>query len=99
MSDSNNERQRKFQLKMYEAGFKRIYFWVKKEPVKKGLKIDENTFIKKVPQLVSKFSHKEQSKLFSLIINILESKKEVLGLREKEKKNMPEGKGGRKGRG
>jgi hypothetical protein len=98
-TDTNKERQSKFKSKMYNDGFKRIYIWVKKEPVKKVIKIDKETFFKKLSQLISKFNHNEQSKLFALIINILESKKEVLELREKEKKNKHEVEGGRKGRG
>jgi hypothetical protein len=95
--DTNKERQRKFKLKMYNAGFKRIYFWIKDEPIKKFLKIE--LFIKKIEKLLSGLNLDEQSKLFDLIIKILEGKKEVLKLREKEKTNMPEVKGGGKGEG
>jgi hypothetical protein len=83
-TDTNNERQRKFQEKMYEAGFKRIYFWVKKGTTKKAVKIDKETFMEKATKLMSKFSNEEESNLFALIIKIIEGRKEVLRLREKE---------------
>jgi hypothetical protein len=92
--NANKERQRKFQSKMYDAGFKRIYIWVKKDNTKKILNIGKEVFIKKVEQLVSKFNFDDQSKLFTLIIQILEGKKEVLKLRENRKDNA-----GGKGRG
>jgi hypothetical protein len=97
--DINKNRQRRFKLKMHDAGFKRIYFWVKDKTTKKNIKIDKKTFIEKVMQLVSKFNNEEQSNLFALIIKIIEGRKEVLKLREKEKKNMPGEEGGKKGRG
>jgi len=95
----NKDRQRKFKSKMYDAGFKRIYFWVKEKATKKTVKIDTKTFIEKVTRLASKFGNEEQSSLFALIIKIVEGRKEVLKLREKEKKKMPGEGGGKKGRG
>ena len=52
-----------------------------------------------VVQLMSKLSEKEQRKLFSLIIGIIDGKKEVLKLRKREETDMPKAKGGKKGRG
>jgi hypothetical protein len=71
--DTNKERQRKFKLKMHNAGFKRIYFWIKDEPIKKYLKIE--SFIKKIEKLLTGFNLDEQGKLFDLIIKILEGKR------------------------
>jgi hypothetical protein len=87
--DNNNERQRKFLSKMYKAGFKRIYIWVKKEPDKSTLNISKDFFYKKLEQLIAKFNPGEQSKLFNLILKILEGKKEVLKLRKEEKADTP----------
>jgi DNA replication initiation complex subunit (GINS family) len=98
-NNANNERQRKFQEKMYDAGFKRIYFWVKEKATKRAAKIDKKTFIEKATKLASKLRDEEQSNLFALIIKIIEGRKEVLRLREKEKKKVPGEKGGKKGRG
>jgi DNA replication initiation complex subunit (GINS family) len=98
-TNTNNERQRKFQEKMYDAGFKRIYFWVKKKATKRAVKIDKKTFIEKVMRFASKLSNEEQSNLFALILKIIEGRKEVLKIREKEKKKMLGEEGGIKGRG
>jgi len=92
-ADSNKERQRKFKEKMYDAGFKRIYFWVKKEKAEKGKKIGKEAFIKKAIQMAAKIDPDEQSKMFGLIIKILEGKKEALKLREKGKDAGGEGRG------
>jgi hypothetical protein len=40
----------------------------------------------KVDKLITKFNINDQNKIFNLIIKIIEGKKEVLDLREKEKK-------------
>jgi hypothetical protein len=98
-TNANNERQRKFQEKMYDAGFKRIYFWVKEKATKKAVKIDKKIFIEKAMRLASKFSNEEQSNLFALILKIIEGRKEVLKLRKREKKSMPGEEGGKKGSG
>jgi len=94
--EANREAQRKFKEKMYEAGFKRIYLWVK---TKSAIKISNRESFKiKLEKLISGFNTDEQSKLFTLIIKILEGKKEVLKLKGKEK-SEPEVNGGEKGRG
>jgi hypothetical protein len=98
-NDNNKDRQRKFKSKMYDAGFKRIYFWVKDRTTKKAPKMDKKTFVEKATQLASKLSSEEQSNLFALIIKVIEGRKEVLKLRKKEKENMPGEGGGKKGRG
>jgi len=85
----NKERQRNFKDKMYNAGLKRIYFWVRNRSSKRT---NKEAFVKKVERLVSDLSLNDQNKLFDLIIQIIEGKKEVLKLRK-------EAKGGKKGRG
>jgi len=97
--DTNNERQRKFQTKMYDAGFKRISFWVKKGSLRNTLNISMDVFTKRAEKLLSEFKPDERGKLLALLIKILEGKKEVLKLRKKEKTKMLEVKGGDKGRG
>jgi len=95
---TNKERQSNYKSKMYEAGFKRIYFWVKNEP-SKGYKLSKETFERKVEQLSINLSPTEQGKLYALIIKIIEGKKEVLKLRKRDKSHIMGAKGGNKGRG
>jgi len=93
----NKSRQKKFKSKMYNAGFRQIILWVKDKPNKKKLSV--KSFIEKIEKLLLKFNSDEQNKMICLIVNILESKKEAEKLKEKKKNNMPEAKGGNKGRG
>ena len=95
--NNNKERQRNFKSRMYDAGLKRIYFWVKKEPLKETNRLNKETFEKKVEQLISKLSQSEQRKIFALLIKVIEGKKEVLELRKKI--NVLRARGGKKGRG
>lgn len=97
--DTNKDRQRKFKSKMYEAGFKRIYFWVKKETAGRLLNAGWEAFAKKMEKLLSGFSPAEQGKMLALLVKIIEGKKEVLKLRKKKKNNEPEARGGGKERG
>ena len=96
MKHDNNDRQTKYKAKMYRAGFKQIALWIKDKPIKRYLSI--SAFLDKCEKLLVKFSVDEQNKLISLIINILESRKEVLKTKNK-KKNLPEANKENKGRG
>jgi hypothetical protein len=82
--NTNKNRQRKFKAKMYDAGFKQISLWIKDKAIKRAFNFE--SFIIRVESLLSGFKSDEQSKLFALIIKILEGKKEVLKLKKDNKK-------------
>jgi hypothetical protein len=61
---------------MYEAGFKQKQVWIKRKPVRQ-VKMDLETFFRKMEKLTSGWNESSLSQLFSLLIGITESKKEV----------------------
>ena len=81
---TNTERQRRFKEKMYEAGFKQSILWVKRKETKRTGKIEQGEFMKKLAKNISEWSERDRSDLFNLFIKIMEAKKEVIKLRDKE---------------
>jgi len=96
-NSDNKNRQKIFKEKMYGAGYRQLNIWVKDKPNRKNIGI--KPFIEKIEKLLLKFNADEQNKMICLIMNILESKKEAIKLKEEKKSNKPEAKGGNKGRG
>jgi len=97
MNLDNKQRQKKFKEKMYNAGFKQITLWVKDRNKAKRKILSIESFLEKIERILLKFNMDEQNRMACLIMNILESKKEAAKI--KEKSNLPEDKGGNKGRG
>ena len=62
MSLSNAEKQRIYKQGMYEAGFKQLQVWVKREEPKE-VKNDLDTFAKKMKKLTTGWSEEEFSTL------------------------------------
>jgi hypothetical protein len=81
---TNAERQRAFKAKMYEAGFKQVQVWVQRnqEQNNRPVKMDRNTFIRKLDELTAGMTKTGRSKLYSELIKFALAKKE-----ESQKKN------------
>jgi hypothetical protein len=67
---------------MYEAGLKQVQLWVMRKT--KDINLDQKTFIQKMKELTSGMSEEKLSKLYNLLLQIIEAKKEVS--RKKSKK-------------
>jgi len=82
MDNTVTERQRRYKNRMYKAGFKRIYIWVKrKEPNYKTIKMTE--FIRKIKMLTRGLDSDNLSLLLNLCIKIAKSRKEEVKLIKK----------------
>jgi hypothetical protein len=78
------ERQRNFRKKMYEAGFKQFFVWVKRKEAKYIKNLKRDIFMKRLDRITSGWNDKELSELYNLIIKIASAKKEVIRLRKSE---------------
>jgi hypothetical protein len=68
---TNNERQKAFKDRMYEAGYKQKIVWVLRDP-DEGTRISRETFLKRFGKLTAGWSGKSLSGLFRLILSMLE---------------------------
>jgi len=78
---TNNEKQRRYRERMYEAGYKPTMHWVKREE-QRGVKIDFETFTKKMQKLTADWNERKLSKFLFLLLGITEGKKEMSRVKE-----------------
>jgi hypothetical protein len=78
---TNAENQRRFKERMYNAGFKQVQIWMQRKPEQNRLKMDRASFIVKLDKLTAGWTETTLSRLFILLIKIVEAKKEVARLR------------------
>jgi len=81
---SNVEKQRRYKEKMYKAGFKQNFIWVKRKEVKYVVKMKNKEFMKRLEKLTSGWDDRDLSALYNLFIKIATAKKEEIKLRKKE---------------
>ena len=81
MAQTNTEHQRRFKERMYNAGFKQMQIWIHRKPEPNRLKMDRASFILKLDKLTAGWTETSLSRLFILLIKIVEAKKEVARLR------------------
>jgi hypothetical protein len=79
---SSCEKQRKFKEKMYKAGLKQLFLWVKRIE-RKRTKMNRGEFLRRLRKLTAEWKDDDLSELFSLFLRIIEGKKEVMRLKRK----------------
>jgi hypothetical protein len=62
---------------MYEAGYKQAMVWIARNPDEKDGRINRSTFIKRLDKLTEGWSAERLSKLFTVMLSMIEAKKEV----------------------
>ena len=82
MPYTNNEKQRRFKEKMYNAGLKQAVLWVKREE-RKPAKMTQAGFNKKMKRLTAGWDEESIQQLYSLLIKIIRGKKEAGRIKEK----------------
>jgi hypothetical protein len=79
----HKEHQRKYREKMYEAGFRQVQLWVKRNEGIKEKRMNMKGFNEKLKKLTAGWGEEELSGLYNLFIKIIKAKKEARELREK----------------
>jgi hypothetical protein len=74
MKPTNNENNRKYRQKFYDAGLKQMRIWVPREIGKEPAKIDKQLFIKRIEAITAGWSGKKQSKIFKDVLKQIKEK-------------------------
>jgi len=80
---STVERQTKYRMRMYKAGFKEKRAWVKREEVNLLKKTGINEFIRALKKETSDLSESDLSRLLNLLIKIANGRKEEIKLKKR----------------
>jgi len=81
---TSREKQRRFKEKMYKAGFKQVFLWVKRKEDKKLVKMTNAGFLKNLKRLTAGWDEDSLEQLYFLLIKIIKGKKEVLKLKKRK---------------
>jgi phosphoribosylaminoimidazole-succinocarboxamide synthase len=73
---SNVEKQRAFRKRMSEKGYQRKQIWVLRDAAPKNVKMDKETFRRKLDELTVSFGGAKLTKLYAEVIAFVKSKKE-----------------------
>lgn len=82
--DSTTERQRRYRERLYNAGFKQIYVWVKRKEGKAPVKMNTAEFARQLKKHTDGMSGENLTRLLNLLIKIAKGRKEEVRLREKK---------------
>ena len=83
MPYTNQEKQRRFKEKMYEAGFKQMILWVKRKETRQTAKMTRREFVKSLNKLTYGWDEGSLTRLYCLLIKVAKGKKEAARLKEK----------------
>lgn len=82
--DNTTERQRRYRERLYNAGFKQIYVWVRRKEGKTPVKMSISELVKILRKQTAGMSEENITKLLNLLIKITKGRKEEVKLREKK---------------
>lgn len=83
MAYTNAEHQARFKARMYEAGFKQSFVWVRRKEGKRGVITNMSAFIKEMKRLTFGMDKTDLPDLFTLLLKVTEAKKEAAKQRKK----------------
>jgi predicted transcriptional regulator len=84
MDNTVTERQRRYRERLYKAGFKQIFVWVKRKEVKKPIKMNMSEFVSQLKKLTAEMDKDRLTRLLDLFIKITKARKEEVKLRKKQ---------------
>jgi flagellar biosynthesis/type III secretory pathway protein FliH len=82
--DNTAERQRRYRERLYKAGFKQAYVWVKRKEGKTPVKMNMAEFVRQLKKQTTGMNEKHLTRLLNLMLKIAKGRKEEVKLREKK---------------
>jgi len=81
--DNTAERQRRYRERLYKAGLKQAYVWIRRKESKIPKKMSMTEFVRQLKKQTEKMNRETLIHLFNLFLKIINGKKEEAKLREK----------------
>jgi len=83
--DDTAERQRRYRERLYKAGFKQAYVWVKRKEGKTPVKTSMAEFVRQIKKLTAGMGGENLTRLLNLLMKIAKGRAEEVKLREKKR--------------
>jgi hypothetical protein len=83
MDNTVTERQRRYRERLYKAGFKQIFVWVKRKEGKTPLKMNISEFVNQLKNLTFGMDKDNLTRLLNLFIKITRARKEEVKLKKR----------------
>jgi hypothetical protein len=82
--DDTAKRQRRYRERLYNAGLKQAYVWIKRKEGKTPVKMSMAEFVRQLKKQTVGMSEEKLTRLLNLMIKIAKGKREEAKLRENE---------------
>jgi hypothetical protein len=83
--DTTTERQRRYRERLYKAGFKQTYVWIRRKEGKTPVKMSVAEFVRLLKKQTSGMDGESLTRLLNLLLKIAKGRIEEVKLREKKK--------------
>jgi hypothetical protein len=83
--DTTTERQRRYRERLYKAGFKQIYVWIRRKEGKTPVKMSVAEFVRLLKKQTAGTDGESLTRLLNLLLKIAKGRTEEVKLREKKK--------------
>jgi hypothetical protein len=83
--DNTAERQRRYRERLYKAGFKQAYVWIKRKEAKTPVKMSMAEFVRQIKKLTAGMGVENLNRLLNMMIKITKGRAEEVKLREKKR--------------
>jgi hypothetical protein len=74
---TSREKQRRFKEKMYEAGFKQKFLWIKRKEGRQPVKMTQAEFLRNLNKITAGWDKGRLTRLYCLFIEIAKGDKEA----------------------